>query len=102
MTEKNSDVSGAPQIQDKRIIPLGVLPKNLQGWAFGGLAAVMMLVITFSNTNAPKPRTASIPPPSIVDPNAARIKDYEKRIEEQTRKLKLEQAELERTQNPNS
>lgn len=63
----------------------------------------MVAVIALSGKNPSKERSVSASPPSatIVDPNAARIQDYQRRIEEQARKLQLEQAQLARTQQSN-
>ena len=47
MTDKTPESFSPPQVQDKRIVPPGVLPRNVQGWALGGLAAVMIVVIAF-------------------------------------------------------
>src|SRR5438128_1488541 len=90
----------APQVQDKRVPPAGILPKNMQALLLCSVAAVMVLVIAFSGRNAPKERSAATGArtPATVDPNTARIQEYQARIEEQTRKLQLEQAQLARTQ----
>src|SRR5690242_7721962 len=89
-----------PTVQDRRLKPPGILPKNTQAWVLGGLALLMVIVIAFSGKNAPKERSAVNPAQtaSVADPSAARIAEYQKRIEEQTRKLQLEQAQLARTQ----
>ena len=62
----------------------------------GGLALLMVTIIAFSGKNPPKPHASPAPPQSmsVIDPNAARIQEYRERIEEQTRKLQLEQARL--------
>jgi len=87
-----------PPIQDKRSTPPGILPKNTQAWVLSGLALLMVGVIALSGKNPPKERTPSPSPTSgVIDPNAARIQDYQKRIEEQARRLQLEQAEIART-----
>jgi len=88
----------APQVQDKRVPPAGLLPKNMQALVLCSVAAVMVLVIAFSGRNAPKERSAAPGAPATVDPNTARIQDYQARIDEQARKLQLEQAQLARTQ----
>jgi type IV secretion system protein VirB10 len=88
-----------PQVRDKRTPPPGVLPKNMQAWVVCGIALVMAMVIAFSGRNAPKERAS--PPASgaaPADPNQARIEEYKKPIEEQSRKLQLEQAQLARNQ----
>ena len=89
----DKDAFGAPQIQDKRTAPAGILPKSTQAWVIGGLAVVMVTIITFSGPPRPRENAKTIAP-APVDPNAARIEDFEKRIEEQTRRLEQEQADL--------
>jgi type IV secretion system protein VirB10 len=94
MTNTNpAEPTTTPQIQDKRSRPLGVLPQNMQRIVLFGLAILMIIVIWFSGRNAPKEKKVPTPPP-IVDPNAARIEQYQKDLAEKTRKLQLEQAEL--------
>src|SRR5438093_10111522 len=90
----------APQVMDTRVPPAGLLPKNMQAWILCSLAAVMVIVIAFSSRNAPKERTTAPPArtAAIVDPNTERIKDYQTRLDEQVRKLQLEQAQLSRTE----
>jgi type IV secretion system protein VirB10 len=59
----------------------------------------MIIVIVFSGKNPPKEKTISPQPAAgVVDPNAQRIQEYEKGIEEETRKIRLEQAQVARTQ----
>src|SRR5216683_6959926 len=85
------------QIQDKRQKPPGILPKNTQAWVLSGIALLMVGVIALSGKNPPKARVdPPLQPP--LDPNAARIQEYQKRIEEQARKLQAEQAQLARAQ----
>jgi len=99
MTEKDSSPFTPPEVQDRRLKPPGLLPRNAQAWFIGGLALLMVLVIAFSGGKAPKERNASTgsPAPTAVDPSQARIQEYRVRIEEQARKLQLEQAQLART-----
>src|SRR5215470_15366627 len=93
MPEANTDTTGSPRIKDKRLVPPGILPKNMQAWVVSGIALVMAAVIAFSGKNPPKERVTPPPPKEVpIDPNQARIEEYKKRIEEQTRKLQLEQA----------
>ncbi len=85
-----------PSLIQKGSKPPGLLPKHTQTYLLAGLALLMVIVIAFSGKNPPKPRGTSLPAQtmSVVDPNAARIQEYRERIEEQTRKLQLEQAQL--------
>jgi type IV secretion system protein VirB10 len=73
--------------------PPGLLPRNTQTWIFGGIALVMVIIITFSGKKEPKPRKAPEAPP-VVDPSQVRIEEYRARIEEQARKLAAEQAQI--------
>lgn len=98
MADTDRDPLIAPPVQDKRTQPPGVLPKNTQALVLGGLAFVMVAVIAFSGRNPPKERPTLSPASAVVDPNAARIQDYQSRIDEQVRKLQLEQAQLVHTQ----
>jgi type IV secretory pathway VirB10-like protein len=95
MNQPTSDPVGPSQIQDKRVPPPGVLPRNAQAWVLGIVAFVMVVVIALSGKSAPK--SVPPPPPTAVDPNEGRIREYQKRIEEQARKLQLEQARLNHT-----
>jgi type IV secretory pathway VirB10-like protein len=93
----DTNPSTAPQIQDNRSKPPGVLPKNTQAWVLSGIALLMVGVIALSGKNPPKARVDPTVQ-SPLDPNAARIQEYQKRIEEQARKLQFEQAQLAHTQ----
>jgi len=89
------------QVQDKRQKPPGILPRNTQAWVLSGLALLMVAVIALSGNNAPRQRGSSPSTPSsppVLDANSARIQEYQRRIEEQARRLHLEQAQLTRTQ----
>src|SRR5436853_946068 len=97
MTDKHNDASDSPQVRDRRTPPAGILPKNAQAWILTGIAVVMIAVIALSGKNAP-PRTTPPVTNAVVDPSVARIQEYQKRIEEQTRKLALEQAQVARSE----
>ena len=60
----------------------------------GGIAAVMVVVIAFSGRNRSKERVMPPIPNAVVDPNVERIHDFRKEVEERTRQLEIEQAEL--------
>jgi len=95
-----NDPVQTPQVQDRRVKPSGVLPKNAQAWVLSGIALLMVAVISLSGRNPSKERSSTAPSPAagVIDPNASRIQEYQARIEEQARKLQLEQAQLARTQ----
>jgi type IV secretion system protein VirB10 len=87
-----------PGITDKRIPPPGILPKNAQQVGLGGLAAAMVIIIFFSGRSNPKSHTTiSTVSPTMQTPNADKLNDYRKRIEEESNKLAQEQAELARS-----
>jgi type IV secretory pathway VirB10-like protein len=96
MPETNSDPFTPPGVQDKRTKPPGILPRNTQAWILIGLAVLMVAMIALTGKNPPKEKRVEPPPPAF-DPNAARIQEYQKRIEEEARKLQLEQAQVART-----
>ena len=99
MPNTNSDPVTAPQVQDKRTRPLGILPQNMQVRVMGGVAVLMIVVIALSGRNSTKEKRVSEPPQAtIVDPNTTRIQEYQKAVADQTRKLQIEQAQLARTQ----
>lgn len=90
--------STPPPIRDRRTPPSGVLPKNIQAWLLIGVATAMVLAMALTGGKTVK--TSSTLPPAnsaATDPNAARIQEYQARLEEQTRKLQLEQAQLSQT-----
>jgi type IV secretory pathway VirB10-like protein len=86
-----------PQVQDKRVRPSGVMPKNTQALVLCGLAAVMVIVIALSGKNAPKEKTAPAPA-TAVETDAARIQEYEARLKEEAEKLETAKTQLAHTQ----
>jgi type IV secretory pathway VirB10-like protein len=100
MSEKEPDPTPAARIQDRRVNPAGIVPKNAQAWVISGIALVMVAIIALSGRNPSKDRRATATPqaPTVVDPNAARIQEYENGIEATTRRLRLQQDQLVRTQ----
>lgn len=95
MPEKNTASYSPPQVTDKRIDPPGVLPKNAQALVIAGLALAMLAAMWLSGGKTPKQRPAPTPViNTVMDPNAFRIQEYKKRIEEGTQRLEAEQAQL--------
>src|SRR5580658_1801853 len=84
-------------VQDRRVRPPGVLPKNTQALVITGIALVMVLVIAFSGRNPPKARPPVSTAPG-VDATAARIEAYKTQIEQEAQQLQMEKAQLARTQ----
>jgi hypothetical protein len=100
MPDMPSNPHATPPVRDRRTPPPGILSRNTQTLVLGAVAAVMVAVIGLSGRNAPKdkPTVSSTQAAGVVDPNAARIQEYENRIEDQTRKVQAEQAQLMRSQ----
>src|SRR5262245_41075581 len=95
MTDKNTDAYGSPQVTDKRTAPPGILPKNAQAWVIAGLAAVMVAAMWLPGAKTPQNHPSAPPVTNtVIDPNAFRIQEYKKRLDEETRKLEAEQAQL--------
>src|SRR5215472_4398359 len=89
-----------PQLEDKRFKIPGILPKNTQHRLLLALAVLMVVILALSGKNPPKEHTAAALAnmTAAVDPNQLRIQEYRARIEEQARKLALEEARLAQTQ----
>jgi type IV secretion system protein TrbI len=84
----------APPVRDNSTKPPGILPRGTQARVIGGIALVMVIVIAFAGRNAPKDQVSSAAPGSaVLDPSEARIREYRARIDEQAKKLAIEQAQ---------
>jgi len=85
-----------PQVLDKRPKIAGLLPQNAQTRVLAGVALLMILVMMFSGRkgNPTKAASPASQAPSAIDPNAARIQEYRTHIEDETRQLASEEAEL--------
>jgi type IV secretion system protein VirB10 len=98
MDKREPDSRISPQVQDRRVRPSGVLPKNTQAWVITGLALVMVLVIALSGRNPPKAKTTSLPEAPVADTNEARIQEYEARLKEEAEKLETAKTQLAHTE----
>src|SRR5579864_5846073 len=99
MSDTKNESLAPPPVQDKRVPPPGVLPKNTQALVLTGIALLMVCVIALSGRNTPKDRNApAVSGATPVDPSATRIQEYKNRIEEEAHRLQLEKADLARTQ----
>jgi type IV secretion system protein TrbI len=98
MSNLEPDPPTPPQVQDKRVRPSGVLPKNTQALVLCGLAAVMVIVIALSGRNAPKEKAASPSPVAATETDAARIQEYEARLKDEAQKLEAAKTQLVHTQ----
>src|SRR5438128_10376214 len=99
MPETDPKPAEVPQVKDRRLKILGLVPKNAQARILGGIALLMIVIITLSGRDTQRSRPASSPAPVVmpVDPSQARIQEYRIRIEEQARKLAAEEAQLAQT-----
>ena len=90
MAEGSAEQKPPATVENRAAKPLGILPKNTQAMVIAGIAAVMVGAIAFSGSGAPKTTTKpTLPPSAVVDPNQARIAEYRQRLDEQARKLGL-------------
>ncbi len=89
-------ITGESAVKNLAPKPPGIFPKNAQTIAIAGISLVMVLVIALSGGPSSRPTSSAAQPKSqqVIDPNAARIAEYRNRIEEQTRRLAAEQAQL--------
>jgi len=83
-----------PTVERRAPKPPGIVPKNAQAWIIGGIALVMLIIISFSGKKEPKPPKTHSEVPVVVDPSQGRIEEYRARIEEQEAKLAVEQAHI--------
>src|ERR1019366_3175251 len=92
--------SQVPGVIDKRTAPPGILPRNIQTVALGGLALLMVVVIFFSGRSTPKSHTPTTTGPEVqgVQPSDDKLNEYKRRIDEEARKLKVEQDRLAQSQ----
>src|SRR5579872_963547 len=88
---------GPAPITDRRRWPAGVMPPHLQQWVIAGVAAVMIVILALAGPPKPTGPTGQRidATPVAVDPNTARIEEYQRRITDQAQRLTAEQAQLE-------
>src|SRR5581483_6659383 len=82
----------------KTTAPPGLRPRNAQAWVIGGISVLMILVIALSGRTPAKAR-AGASTAGGVDTSTMRIEDYKRQIDQEAEKLRLEKAQLARTQN---
>lgn len=85
-----------PKVENRVPQPPGILPRNTQTWMVAGIALVMVVIIAFSGRSPAPDGSAPTAPreAAVADPVQARIQEYRARIDEQARKLALEQAQV--------
>jgi len=71
----------SPAVQDRRIPPKGVLPRQLQTWLMVGAAFVIVLIILLTGHSQPPKPTRSGPAPTqpVLAP-ADRIRNYQQQL----------------------
>jgi type IV secretory pathway VirB10-like protein len=86
-----------PVVRNQVARPEGVMPKHIQTWVVLGIAALTMVVVAFSGPSTPRSsdRGQRKPAPA-TDPNQQQIRTYAAQLDEQVRKLQMEQARLDR------
>src|SRR5688572_6842514 len=88
--------SAVPEVQNKAPKPPGILPKNAQTWIILGIAVIMILVISFSNTGVPKPKAReSVNRQTSTTPTQNRIDEYRAMVDEEVRRLAAERQRAE-------
>ena len=82
-------------VQDRRARPRGVLPRHLQTWIMGGLAAAMLLIIVVTGRPAParRPSDAAPTPASTSSLPPDRLRRYHEQLAEQETRLRQELAD---------
>lgn len=85
-----------PEIRDRRGKVPGVLPKNAQAWVLIAIALLMVFVIALSGGNSSRNphSTQPKPAPAVMEANQARIQEYRAQIDQEARRLAVEQAQL--------
>lgn len=91
---QNPPTAQAP-VRNLATKPPGIIPKNAQTWVIVGVSVVMVAAIALSGGGSKGKPTANNPQQgAAIDPNAARIAQYQNQLELATRKLQAEQATL--------
>lgn len=94
--EQGFAASPVPEVHNKSPKAPGIMPKNAQTWVIVAIAAVMILVIAFSNSGAPKPKAKPVnaAQQNASLPNPRQIDQYRTMVDEEARKLALERQRL--------
>jgi type IV secretion system protein TrbI len=85
---------GTAPVRDRRIPPLGVMPRRIQTWLMMGLAAAVLAIIAFTGQPAPAPgptpKTAGVP----VAPSPDRLQEYQARLRAMDERARAAQEEI--------
>lgn len=94
--EQSFSSNAVPEVQNKAPKAPGLMPKNAQTWVIVAIAAVMILVIAFSNSGAPRPKgkPVSAVQQTANPPSSRQIDQYRAMVDEEARKLALERQRL--------
>jgi type IV secretory pathway VirB10-like protein len=92
---ENDEPRPRPLLRNMVGKPTGVLPRNAQAMTIVAISVVMIAAIAFSGSSS-KTNSKPAPPASsgVTDPNQARIAEYRARLDEEARKLAMEQAQV--------
>ncbi|MGC2160694.1 MAG: TrbI/VirB10 family protein [Silvibacterium sp.] len=85
----------ASALRDKRVVPVGVVPKQAQGYVVAGLAVLILMAVMFSKNHA-KPAakdTAASPVALSTDMNQRKIQDLEQDLSADQRQSQQAQAQ---------
>lgn len=78
-TESTAPDSHVSTVTDRRPVPRGVLPRNVQTWLMAGLAIGMLAIMLLVGRPAPAARQAPSSTPDQT-PNAERVRSYQDRL----------------------
>ena len=74
------NAAGTAPINDHRVAPRGVLPRNVQTWLMLALAVGILGIIVLAGNPEPQPRDAAAPTTPAMALNPERLRDYQDRL----------------------
>jgi type IV secretion system protein VirB10 len=94
--ESSFNAAAVPEVQNKAPKAPGILPKNAQTWVIVIISAIMIVLIAFSNSSAPKtsPKSAGATQQNASLPTQRQIDQYRAMVDEEARKLAAERQRL--------
>jgi type IV secretion system protein VirB10 len=78
-TEATAPSTPVSTVTDRRPVPRGVLPRNVQTWLMAGLAVGMLAIMLLVGRPAPTARQSTTSSPAQA-PNAERVRSYQDRL----------------------